>query len=170
MFTLGVNRLACHTFSGVDSPRYPNCIVSGHQPHQRRHQVMARSRGLWRSRPWQLVTVGDRSFLVTGPRTWNNLPVSIRSAPSLLSFTRQLKTCLFSRRYTWHCLSKPNVVDLAVFFNLGHFKKLLYITLQIQYLQITSSLSYHYTHAPDTGKKKVNFEIYIADGKATTCI
>jgi len=48
----------------------------------------------------RLFTVGDRSFPVTGPRTWNNLTASIRSAPSLLSFKRQLKTCLFSRRYT----------------------------------------------------------------------
>jgi len=68
-------------------------------------------------------------FPVTGPRTWNNLPASIRSAPSLLSFKRQLKTCLFSCRYTWHCFSIPTIVDLTVFFNLGHFKKLLYITL-----------------------------------------
>jgi len=37
---------------------------------------------------------------VTGPRTWNNLPASVRSAPSLLSFERELATCLFSRRYT----------------------------------------------------------------------
>jgi len=55
-------------------------------------------------RSW-LVTVGDRSFPITGPRTWNNLPASIRSARSLLSFKRQLKTCLFSRPYTWHCFS-----------------------------------------------------------------
>jgi len=34
----------------------------------------------------RLVTVGDSSFPVTGARTWNNLPASIRSAPSLLSF------------------------------------------------------------------------------------
>jgi len=38
----------------------------------------------------RLVTIGDRSIPVTGPRTWNNLPVSIRSAQSLLSFKRQL--------------------------------------------------------------------------------
>jgi len=69
----------------------------------------------------RLVTVGDRSFPVTGPRTGNNILASIRSAPSLLSFKRQLKTCLFSRRYTGHCLSKASAVDLAVFFNLGHF-------------------------------------------------
>jgi len=53
----------------------------------------------------RLFTVGDRSFPVTGPRTRNNLPASIRSAPSLLSFERLLKTCLFSHHYTWHCLS-----------------------------------------------------------------
>jgi len=43
----------------------------------------------------RLVTVGDRSFPVTKPRTWNNLPASIRSAPSLLSFKRQLKHIYF---------------------------------------------------------------------------
>jgi len=48
----------------------------------------------------RLVTVGDRSFPVIGPRTWNNLSSSVRSAPSLLSFNRQLKTCVFSRRCT----------------------------------------------------------------------
>jgi len=48
----------------------------------------------------RLVTVGDRSFPVTGPRTWNNLPASMHSTPSLLSFERQLKTSLFFRRYT----------------------------------------------------------------------
>ena len=48
----------------------------------------------------RLVTVGDRSFPVAGPRTWNNLPETVRSAPSLLSFKQRLKTVLFSRRYT----------------------------------------------------------------------
>jgi hypothetical protein len=34
----------------------------------------------------RLVTVCDRSFPVAGPRIWNNLPETVRSAPSLLSF------------------------------------------------------------------------------------
>jgi len=42
---------------------------------------------------FRLVTVGDRLFPVTGPRTWNNLLASIRSA--LLSFKRQLKHVYF---------------------------------------------------------------------------
>ena len=77
----------------------------------------------------RLVTVGDRSFPVAGPRTWNNLPETVRSAPSLQSFKRQLKTVLFSRRYIEHWHSYPDIVDLAVFFNLGHFKKWFYIKL-----------------------------------------
>jgi len=43
----------------------------------------------------RLVTVGGRSFPVTGPQTGNNLPAPVRSAPSLLSFKRQLKHVYF---------------------------------------------------------------------------
>ena len=43
----------------------------------------------------RLVTVGDRSFAVAGPRLWNTLPEHITSAPSLLGFRRKLKTHLF---------------------------------------------------------------------------
>jgi hypothetical protein len=47
----------------------------------------------------RLVTAGDRSFPVAGPRIWNNLPETVRSAPSLFSFKQRLKTVLFSRHY-----------------------------------------------------------------------
>jgi hypothetical protein len=41
----------------------------------------------------RLVTAGDRSFQESpGPRIWNSLPSTVRAAPSLLSFKRQLKT------------------------------------------------------------------------------
>ena len=39
----------------------------------------------------RLVTVGDRSFAVAGPRLWNTLPEDITSAQSLLVFRRKLK-------------------------------------------------------------------------------
>jgi hypothetical protein len=48
----------------------------------------------------RLVTVGDRSFPVAGPRVWNDLPETVRAAPSLSSFKRQLKTFLFTRYYS----------------------------------------------------------------------
>ena len=47
----------------------------------------------------RLVSVSDRSFPVAGVRTWKDLPETVRSAPSLSSFKRQLKTVLFSSRY-----------------------------------------------------------------------
>ena len=43
----------------------------------------------------RLVTVGDCSFAVAGPRLWNTLPDDITFAPSLLVFRRKLKTHLF---------------------------------------------------------------------------
>ena len=45
-------------------------------------------------------TLGDRAFRVTAARAWNALPSSVRSAPSLLQFRRDLKTALFQSSYS----------------------------------------------------------------------
>jgi len=45
-------------------------------------------------------TLGDPAFSVTAARAWNALPSSIRSAPSLLQFRRDLKTALFQSTYS----------------------------------------------------------------------
>ncbi len=45
--------------------------------------------------PTFLVTGGDRAFSKAGPVLWNKLPLHIRSAKSLISFKRSLKTHLF---------------------------------------------------------------------------
>ena len=37
-------------------------------------------------------TVGDRSFPAADPRLWNSLPADVRSASSLITFRRKLKT------------------------------------------------------------------------------
>ena len=39
---------------------------------------------------------GDRAFSVVGPTVWNSLPESVRSAETLASFKRKLKTYLFN--------------------------------------------------------------------------
>ena len=46
------------------------------------------------------VRFGDRSFYVSGPRTWNALPVHIRTAPTPELFGAQLKTYLFDECYS----------------------------------------------------------------------
>jgi len=47
--------------------------------------------------PHQNSTFGDRSFAVAGPRTWNELPFSLRDTGlSLTTFNEHLKIYLFS--------------------------------------------------------------------------
>ena len=41
---------------------------------------------------------GDMSFSISGPRLWNNLPVSVRSCNSVTSFKSHLKTHLFIKK------------------------------------------------------------------------
>ena len=45
-------------------------------------------------------TLGDPAFPVTVARAWNALPSSVRSAPSLLQFRRDLKTALFQSSHS----------------------------------------------------------------------
>ena len=40
-------------------------------------------------------TLGDRAFKVAAARAWNDLPVNIRTAPSVNSFRQFLKTYFF---------------------------------------------------------------------------
>jgi len=40
-------------------------------------------------------TIGDRAFPVTSACAWNSLPSSVRNAPSLTTFRRELKICTF---------------------------------------------------------------------------
>ena len=44
-------------------------------------------------------TIGQSSFAVAGPQMWNDLLIDARSAQSLTSFRKHLKTCLFRRHY-----------------------------------------------------------------------
>jgi len=45
-------------------------------------------------------TLGDRAFPVASARAWNSLPSSVRNAPSLTTFRRELKLYFSGRRLT----------------------------------------------------------------------
>jgi len=59
-------------------------------------------------------TLGDRAFPLAAARAWNALPPSVRSAPWLLQFHRDLKTSLFqsssssspTKRLSWRLVRK----------------------------------------------------------------
>ena len=46
--------------------------------------------------PCARTKLGDREFSIAGPKAWNNLPQSVRSADNLDSFKRKLKFYLFN--------------------------------------------------------------------------
>ena len=47
----------------------------------------------------RLVTYGDRSFCVAGPREWNKLPLALTAVPTVDSFKLKLKKYLFNQCY-----------------------------------------------------------------------
>ena len=51
----------------------------------------------------RLKTYGDRAFSVVGPTEWNQLPLALRSLPSLSLFKSALKTYLFKVYYPDYC-------------------------------------------------------------------
>ena len=47
----------------------------------------------------QLVTKGDKAFVIRAPKLWNAFPTELRNTKSLASFKSLLKTFLFVRAY-----------------------------------------------------------------------
>ena len=46
-----------------------------------------------------LTTLGDRAFVASAPKLWNDLPSDIRMAKSVDTFKKLLKTHLFSKAF-----------------------------------------------------------------------
>ena len=57
------------------------------------------SSGLLLDVPFSRTVTADRAFSIAAPRLWNSLDISVRSAPTLLTFKSRLKTCLFAAAY-----------------------------------------------------------------------
>ena len=49
--------------------------------------------------PRTRTTIASRAFGVAAPRTWNSLPLKVRTAPSIDTFCGRLKTHLFDIAY-----------------------------------------------------------------------
>ena len=76
------------------APSYLQNLLSLHQPG--RHGLRSGNDPTLLSVPRSRTRFGDRSFSVSAPRLWNNLPQAVRSSPSLAIFQRSLKTFLFN--------------------------------------------------------------------------
>ena len=49
----------------------------------------------------KLVSFGDRSFKVVGPRLWNALPIAIKRIVTVPLFVKALKTHIFKEEFCW---------------------------------------------------------------------
>ncbi|XP_029941085.1 uncharacterized protein LOC115383145 [Salarias fasciatus] len=66
------------------------------QPYVTSRSLRSSDQGLLVVPRSRLKTKGDRAFEVVAPTLWNSLPVNLRSADTVDSFKKQLKTHLYS--------------------------------------------------------------------------
>ena len=74
------------------APIYLGELITGHSPTR---NLRSRDQFLLNVPFTRSMLASDRAFSVVGPTLWNALPKSVRSAPSLFTFKKLLKTHLF---------------------------------------------------------------------------
>ena len=78
------------------APEYLKCMLII-KPEQSRNLRSKNSDELKLTVPWcKLKTFAERSFSIQGPRTWNSLPLSLRSITNYDTFKSNLKTHYFN--------------------------------------------------------------------------
>ena len=78
-----------------EGPSYLASMLEEYQPPR----PLRSSAQLLLSVPFTHKKYGDRAFSVAGPRLWNALPISLKTAPSVNAFKKSLKTHLFKIAY-----------------------------------------------------------------------
>uniref|UniRef100_A0A669F551 Reverse transcriptase domain-containing protein n=1 Tax=Oreochromis niloticus TaxID=8128 RepID=A0A669F551_ORENI len=73
----------------------PAYIIELLQPYVPSRSLRSCDQGLLVIQHTRLKTKGDRAFATVAARLWNSLPQNLRSADSLITFKKQLKTHLF---------------------------------------------------------------------------
>jgi len=74
------------------APQYISDLLQEYKPMR---TLRSSSQSLLMVPKSRTVTYGSRSFRVAAPKLWNQLTEELKSAPTLVSFKRQLKTYLF---------------------------------------------------------------------------
>ena len=82
------------TFKAINdmAPRYLQDLL---HPYKQTRDLRSSSRFLLETPSTKLKSFGDRAFSVYAPKLWNQLPIQIKQAPSLLIFKKTLKRHLF---------------------------------------------------------------------------
>ena len=97
-------RICTYMFKAIHGlgPEYINCFVERYMPVR---ALRSSCNGILLKVTVPRKTIGQSSFSVAGPQMWNDLPIGVRSAQSLMMFRKHLKTYLFRRHYLAWTLS-----------------------------------------------------------------
>lgn len=86
----------CYSSIKTTAPTYISELLSPYVPPR---ALRSQDSGLLVEPRCNLKTFGDRSFRKIGPTLWNSLPNALRSASSVESFRKHLKTHLFKKYF-----------------------------------------------------------------------
>ena len=91
-------KVLLYTYKAVHgcAPLYICELVEEYVP---RRALRSASRSLLKVPSSRTSTYGPRSFRVSAPKLWNELPEQLKLAPTLATYKRQLKTYLFKQAY-----------------------------------------------------------------------
>jgi len=91
-------KILLHVYRALNG-RAPTYIGDILHPYKQSRSLRSSADSLRLFVPRMKHSWGDRAFSKSGPTLWNNLPMAVRSAPSLEAFKRSLKTFLFATAY-----------------------------------------------------------------------
>ena len=81
------------------APVYITELIQRYVPE--RQELRSASKQLLKRKRSRLKCGGDRAFSVCAPKLWNELPLSLKTSPSLEVFKNNLKTHLFKMAFNW---------------------------------------------------------------------
>ena len=92
-------KVLLYTYKALNglAPQYISDLVQTYVPAR---SLRSASQSLLQVPKFRTATYGTRSFRVSAPQLWNQLPDHVKQAPSLLTFKKQLKTCLFRQAHS----------------------------------------------------------------------
>lgn len=94
-----VYKVLLYTYKALHglAPQYISELVEVYVPSR---PLRSATQSLLRVPKCRTATYGSRSFRVAAPQLWNKLPDHVKQAPTLVTFKKQLKTCLFKQAHS----------------------------------------------------------------------
>ena len=109
----------------------------------------------------RLKSYGDRSFSYAAAILWNQLPITIRAAPSVTIFKSSLKTLFFQKAYMWFPFIVQRQWALYLSGYQALYKSYLLLFLLISTITWCESDNWQKLIEPDSTDTRLAVEVYL---------